>query len=160
MLNKSLNEKHLEMYLIEVKEAMKSSCTSADILDSKTHSLIKIIISVFFGLSAIIFIHNQDKKILVPAIILAIEVGLSLFILCLGYMSSNYHFYGEMMKDLENEHGYYHDEKGMLVYLIQIYQMKTQHNVSLNDKKAKYIDASILLSAISSILASGAYLFF
>lgn len=157
MLNKSLNDKHLETYLTEVKEAMKSSCNSADTLDSKTHSLIKIIISVFFGLSAIIFIHDQSKQILIPSIILAVGMGVVLVILGMGYMHNDYHLYGELMKELENEDGYYHDEKGALIYLIQIYQMKTEHNAILNKKKAKCVNWSIWISAVFCVLAVSSY---
>ena len=54
MLNKNQEENQIKIALQEVKDAMKSTCDSANVLDEKTHSVIKVILSIIFGLSVVI----------------------------------------------------------------------------------------------------------
>ena len=159
MLNKNKEISQLESTLQEVKDAMKSSCDSANTLDVKAHSIINIIISIIFGLSMVIFISGNDKAVLIPAIFLIIGVFISLCFLCLGYKTRKYHLYGDLMKDIEKEDGYYHDKKGMFIYLIKTYQDKTTYNIYLNSIKGDLINKSIIVTIISSLIAVLVYLF-
>ena len=59
MLNKNQEENQIKIALQEVKDAMKSTCDSANVLDEKTHSVIKVILSIIFGLSVVIFVYDS-----------------------------------------------------------------------------------------------------
>lgn len=157
MLNKNLEEDQIKIALQEVKDAMKSSCDSANILDGKAHSMINIILSIIFGLSAVIFISDSSSQILVPACIMMIGVFVSLAILYFGYKTRKYHLYGDLMKDIEIEDPYYHDNKGMLIYLIKTYQTKIDENLRINAIKGNLINWSIITAIFSATFAVIAY---
>ena len=153
MLNKNLEENQIKIALQEVKDAMKSSCESANVLDEKTHSVIKIILSVIFGLSVVIFIYDSSSQILWPACILMFGAFVSLIILCFGYTAGKYHLYGDLMKNIEKEEFYYHDYKGMLIYLIKTYQIKIEYNTKINDTKGALVDWSIFTAIFFAFMA-------
>lgn len=153
MLNKNLEESQIKTAFQEVKDAMKSSCESANILDAKAHSMINIIISIIFGLSAVIFISDSSSQILLPACILMIGVFVSLSILYFGYKTRKYHLYGDLMRDIETEDAYYHDEKGMLIYLIKTYQLKIDDNLKINATKGNMVNWSIITAIFSAVIA-------
>lgn len=153
MFDKTLEESQIKVAFQEVKDAMKSSCESANILDAKAHSMINIIISIIFGLSAVIFISDSSSQILLPACILMIGVFVSLSILYFGYKTRKYHLYGDLMRDIEQEDKYYHDNKGMLIYLIKIYQTKINENVEINALKGSLVNWSIITAITFAIIA-------
>ena len=153
MLNKNLEENQIKIALQEVKDAMKSSCESANVLDEKTHSVIKVILSIIFGLSVVIFVYDSSSQILWPASILMFGAFTSLIILCFGYTAGKYHLYGDLMKDIEKEESYYHDYKGMLIYLIKTYQIKIEYNTKINDTKGALVDWSIFTAIFFAFMA-------
>ena len=153
MLNKNLEENQIKIALQEVKDAMKSSCESANVLDEKTHSVIKVILSIIFGLSVVIFVYDSSSQILWPACILMFGAFVSLIILCFGYTAGKYHLYGDLMKDIEKEESYYHDYKGMLIYLIKTYQIKIEYNTKINATKGDLVDWSIFTAVFFAIIA-------
>jgi uncharacterized membrane protein len=157
MLNKNLEENQIIIALQEVKDAMKSSCESANVLDEKTHSVIKVILSIIFGLSVVIFIYDSSSQILWPACILMFGAFVSLIILCFGYTAGKYHLYGDLMNDIEKEDFYYHDYKGMLIYLIKTYQIKIEGNAKINAIKGALVNWSIITAIFFAIVAVVTY---
>jgi hypothetical protein len=93
--------------------------------------VIKVILSIIFGLSVVIFVYDSSSQILWPACILMFGAFVSLIILCFGYTAGKYHLYGDLMKNIEKEESYYHDYKGMLIYLIKTYQVKIEGNTKI-----------------------------
>ena len=73
MLNKNLEENQIKIALQEVKDAMKSSHEMGNVLDEKTHSIIKVMLSIIFGLSVFIFVYESSIKILFPSFISGIK---------------------------------------------------------------------------------------
>ena len=157
MLNKNLEENQIKIALQEVKDAMKSSCESANVLDEKTHSVIKVILSIIFGLSVVIFVYDSSIKILFSSCILMFGAFVSLIILCFGYTAGKYHLYGDLMNDIEKEDSYYHDYKGMLIYLIKTYQIKIEGNAKINAIKGALVDWSIFTAIFFSSIAVATY---
>ncbi len=157
MLNKNLEENQIKIALQEVKDAMKSSCESANVLDEKTHSVIKVILSIIFGLSVLIFVYDSSSQILWPACILMLGAFVSLIILCFGYTAGKYHLYGDLMRDIEKEESYYHDYKGMLLYIIKTYQIKIEGNVKQNATKGALVNWSIITAIFFAIVAVVTY---
>lgn len=157
MLNKNLEENQIKIALQEVKDAMKSSCESANVLDEKTHSVIKVMLSIIFGLSVVIFVYDSSIKILFPSCILMFGAFVSLIILCFGYKAGKYHLYGDLMKNIEKEESYYHDYKGMLIYLIKTYQIKIEYNIKINVTKGALVNWSIFIAIFFASIAVGAY---
>lgn len=153
MLNKNQEENQIKIALQEVKDAMKSTCDSANVLDEKTHSVIKVILSIIFGLSVVIFVYDSSSQILWPACILMFGAFVSLLILCFGYTAGKYHLYGDLMKDIEKEEYYYHDYKGMLIYLIKTYQIKIEGNIKINATKGALVNWSIITAIFFAIIA-------
>lgn len=92
MLNKNLEENQIKIALQEVKDAMKCSNELGNVLDEKIHSILKVIISIIFGLSVVIFVYDSSIKILIPSCILMVGAFVSLIILCLSYKSKKYHY--------------------------------------------------------------------
>ena len=159
MLDKNLEENQIKIALQEVKDAMKSSCESANVLDEKTHSVIKVIISIIFGLSVVIFVYDSSIKILIPSCILMVGAFVSLIILCLSNKSRKYHLYGDLMKNIEKEESYYHDYKGMLIYLIKTYQIKIEYNTKIDDIKGSLVNWSIFIAIFFAFMAVIIYFF-
>jgi hypothetical protein len=77
----------------------------------------------------------------------------SLIILCFSYKSRKYHLYGDLMKNIEKEESYYHDCKGMLIYLIKTYQIKIEYNTKINATKGDLVDWSIFTAIFFAIMA-------
>ena len=157
MLNKNQEENQIKIALQEVKDAMKSSHEMGNVLDEKTHSIIKVILSIIFGLSVFIFVYDSSIKILFPSCILMVGAFVSLIILCFSYKSRKYHLYGDLMKDIEKEESYYHDYKGMLIYLIKTYQIKIEGNAKINAIKGALVDWSIFTAIFFSSIAVATY---
>ncbi len=159
-LNKDLNLSQLKISLQEVKDNMLSASSITQDLDKKTHELIKISISIILGLIATNFILINNKEILIPSIILLIGTAISLFILCLAYRCRGYHANGNLMKDIEQEDEYYHDEHGLMIYLIKIYQKKIEYNENQNTKRSNLINRSIAILASSSSISFCVFCYF
>ena len=153
MLNKNLEENQIKIALQEVKDAMKSSHEMGNVLDEKKHSIIKVMLSIIFGLSVFIFVYESSIKILFPSFILMFGAFVSLIILCFSYKSRKYHLYGDLMKNIEKEEFYYHDYKGMLIYLIKTYQIKIEYNTKINDTKGALVDWSIFTAIFFAFMA-------
>ena len=159
-LNKDLNLSQLKTSLREVKDNMLYTSKRVDDLDKKTHELIKISISILLGLVAANFILSSRQEVLIPSIILLIGTSLSLWVLCLAYKCIGYHSNGNIMKDIEQEDDYYHDEQGLMIYLIKIYQKKIEYNENLNAKRSSLINRSIAIMSLSSLLSFCAFCYF
>lgn len=159
LLNKDLDDTHINMILSEVKDSMKGTCESANTLDQKAHSIIKITISIIFGLSTVVFISKDDKTILLPSGILITGAFVALFILCFSYKTRTYHLYGDLMQDINTEDNYYKkDSKGTAIYLIQTYQIKALYNAKINRIRGSSINWAIIIIIISAFISFAIFL--
>ena len=61
------------------------------------------------------------------------------------------------MKNIEKEESYYHDYKGMLIYLIKTYQIKIEYNIKINVTKGALVNWSIFIAIFFASIAVGAY---
>jgi len=108
----------IDIALNEVKTAMETTNKSTVILDDKAHNIIKISISILFGLCGILFIsHNNINNLIIPSIIIIVGNAISLFMLKQAYKTSQYYLYGDEMINIHQSDNYYHDSIGELKYI-------------------------------------------
>lgn len=160
MLNENMPIKELEICLREVKETMDTACKSNDILDSKIYNIIGFILSAMFGLLAIIFTRDYlHPKIIFSSFILVLGFIASVVFLFFAYKTRKYYAKGDLMYELEQSDAKYHNEKGMLFYLITQYRTKAEGNFKLNSFKGLMINYSVATLFISAIIAFLSLLF-
>lgn len=63
------------------------------------------------------------------------------------------------MKNIEKEESYYHDYKGMLIYLIKTYQIKIEYNTKIDDIKGSLVNWSIFIVIFFAFMAVIIYFF-
>jgi len=150
----------IDIALNEVKTAMETTNKSTVILDDKAHNIIKISISILFGLCGILFIsHNNINNLIIPSIIIIVGNAISLFMLKQAYKTSQYYLYGDEMINIHQSDNYYHDSIGIKIYLIHQYQTKINGNSDFNKTKGKYINKAIYAIIYSTVLCAVSILF-
>jgi hypothetical protein len=143
--NQSINIAHKE-----IRDAMQHVINTGSAIDNKVKYTMN---TVLFAYIISMFLMKWNFPIFGAWVVLVFGMTVAFFLLMLASKKKTSHIFGDLLEDIHEEPAYYHDTKGIKIYIIERYKNKIMHNIERNSYKINKLNQAQFTIFLSMIIA-------